>query len=533
MKYCKHCGKEIQETAKFCNHCGKSLVDHMPSDKEKPVDANKENIATNAQTSSTETEDEPQEERVTPAQEKKAVPAKQKPKSKGLKFGLIGAAIIFILLIGTYFVGKSATSASKLLKNFEIAIEENDVETLSSMLTVNHKELELTDESIEAFIQLFESKPSELTYLMNHLKSQINTDYVSPVGMSPVDVIKDGKAFIFFDNYTFSLNPVYIKVATNYKDTNIIINGEVLATSDSDNFNEDVGPLIPGEYVVEAVLDTGVFHLQEEEKVQAMDPGFSQYVNLHLDGQDVSFNLSTNRYNDLKSIILHINGKETEYNIAKNDRVGPLLIDGSMNVSFEAELPWGTVRTNDLPIEDRYMDFNLGDSEEFKESIMDIIVSFNNQYLEAFTDANPDAMTVVTDQIVESIMEDIIHNIYVETEYEAIFHGVDFYTESFILKQDYDGNWTTTVDTITYFEEGFFEEGEKPKLEKIEEERRYELVYDKKSSEWIVYDLGYSGTMEKDKMKRYAEEEPLVYTSDWAKLAKEIEKELEEGLAKD
>lgn len=101
MKYCKHCGKEIQETAKFCNHCGKSLVDHMPSDKEKPVDANKENIATNAQTSSTETEDEPQEERVTPAQEKKAVPAKQKPKSKGLKFGLIGAAIIFILLIGT------------------------------------------------------------------------------------------------------------------------------------------------------------------------------------------------------------------------------------------------------------------------------------------------------------------------------------------------------------------------------------------------------------------------------------------------
>lgn len=322
-------------------------------------------------------------------------------------------------------------------------------------------------------------------------------------------------------------------MATNYKDTNIIINGEVLATSDSDNFNEDVGPLIPGEYVVEAVLDTGVFHLQEEEKVQAMDPGFSQYVNLHLDGQDVSFNLSTNRYNDLKSIILHINGKETEYNIAKNDRVGPLLIDGSMNVSFEAELPWGTVRTNDLPIEDRYMDFNLGDSEEFKESIMDIIVSFNNQYLEAFTDANPDAMTVATDQIVESIMEDIIHNIYVETEYEAIFHGVDFYTESFILKQDYDGNWTTTVDTITYFEEGFFEEGEKPKLEKIEEERRYELVYDKKSSEWIVYDLGYSGTMEKDKMKRYAEEEPLVYTSDWAKLAKEIEKELEEGLAKD
>src|SRR5690625_5241368 len=244
-----------------------------------------------------------------------------------------------------------------------------------------------------------------------------------------------------------------------------------------------------------------------------MDPGFSQYVNLHLDGQDVSFNLSTNRYNDLKSIILYINGKETEYNIAKNDRVGPLLIDGSMNVSFEAELPWGTVRTNDVPIEDRYLDFNLGDSEEFKEEMMDIIVSLNNQYLEAFTGADHYSITVTSTQIVESIIDDVIHNIYAEVEYEGIFHGGDFYTESFILKQDYDGVWNVTVDTITYIEEGFFEADEKPSLEKTEEEMRYELAYDQNEGEWYVYDIGYPSTMEEDKMERYTEEDPTVHTS--------------------
>jgi len=506
MKNCQYCDKEVQENAKFCNHCGKRLADEPTVE---------------------QTESEPVIEEKS-QHEKKVVPAKKKPQSKGFKIGLIAAAAIIILLIGTYYVGKSNTSVATLLKDFETAIEEKDTDTLSSILTVNHKDLELTDHSIEAFIQLYESKPSELNYLINNLKYQAEDGLGTLAGMFTVDLIKDGKAYLFFDNYKLAINPVYIKVATNYKDTEIIINEEVLATSDSDNFNEDVGPLIPGEYTVEAVLDTGVFHLSAEQKVQAMEPGFSQYVDLYLDGKDVSFNLSTNRYNDLKSIKLFINGKETEYNIAKTERVGPLLTDGSMNVSFEAELPWGTVRTNEVPIEESYMDFNLGDSDEFKAAMMDLIVSFNNQYLETFTDANPDAMTVSTPQVIESIMDDILHNIYVETEYEAIFHGVDFYTESFILKQDYDGIWTTTVDTITYFEEGFFADGEKPELEKIEEEMRYEIAYDPQSSEWVVFNVDYPGIMEEDKMDRYTEEDPTVYTSDWATLAKELEEELED-----
>src|SRR5690625_4882472 len=182
MKHCKHCGEEVQESAKFCNHCGKNLEDDPQSVKEQTTDADIDKNATVDQANSTEKE-EPKEESITPTPEKEVTPTKKKKNSKGLKFGLIAGAVMFILLIGTYFVGKSITSPSKLLKNFETAIEEKDVETLSCMLKVNHKELEVTDEFIEAFIQLYESKPSELTYLMNYLKSQVNTDYVPPVGM--------------------------------------------------------------------------------------------------------------------------------------------------------------------------------------------------------------------------------------------------------------------------------------------------------------------------------------------------------------
>lgn len=528
MKKCQHCDQEVLENAKFCNHCGKNLVDEPGEEQVNPTTEETEELPIDSQSTPTETVNKVAEDHK-PEQVKSVTPVKKnKSQSKGLKIGLIAAAAIIILLLGTYFVGKSNSSVGTLLKDFETAIEEKDTDALSSILTVNHKDLELTDESIEAFIQLYESKPSELNYLINNLKSQAGNEFGGLSGIFTIDLIKDGKAYLFFDNYKLAVNPVYINVATNYKDTDIIINGEVLATSDSENFNEDVGPLIPGEYTVEAVLDTGVFHLKEETKVQAMDPGYSQYVDLYLDGKDVSFNLTTNRYTDLKSIKLFINGKETDYNIAKTDRVGPLLIDGTMNASFEADLPWGTVWTNDMPIDERYMDINLGDSDEFKKSLMELIVTFNNEYLEAFTDANPDAMTTATPILIESVMDDVLHNIYMEVEYEGLFHGVDFYNESFVLKQDYDGLWKVAVDTITYFEEGFFEAGDKATLKKTEEEIRYELAYDPQSSQWLIFNMDYPGIMEEDKMERYTESDPAVYTSNWGSLAEEIEKELEQ-----
>jgi uncharacterized membrane protein YvbJ len=533
MKNCQFCDKEVQEDIKFCNHCGKSLVAEPPGEQvDSSVERNgnvvdsESDPAKTASISGVEGESKQEQVKTTTPPKSKVT----KPQPKGLKIALIAAAAIIILLIGTYYVGKSSTSVTKLINDFETAIEEKDTDKLADILVVNHKDLELTKESLEAFIQLYDSKPSELTFLLGNLKTQASSDYGALSGMFSVDLIKDGKAFLFFDNYKLSVNPVYIKVATNYKDTDIIVNGEVLATSDTEDFDQDVGPLIPGEYAVEAVLDTGVFHLKEVKKVQAMDPGYAQYVDLYLDGKDVNFDLLTNGYDDLKSIKLFINGKETEYNIAKSDRVGPLLIDGSMNVSFEAELPWGEIRTNDIPIEERWMDFNLGDSDEFKQSIMDVIVQFNNEYLASFTAVDPSVFTTATPQVIESVFDDIAHNIFMEVEYEGMFHGVDFYNESFILKHDYDGLWKVSVDTITYMEEAFFEVGDKPALEKVEEELRYELVYDPQTTEWVVYSIDYPGTMEEDKMERYTESEPVVHTSDWSSITEEDVEKIEQDL---
>ena len=554
MRFCKFCGEQVQADVKFCNHCGGNLresVETAQSAEGEVNDANRENLEQAMQADKEEagrdseytvsnsevpSASESSREAAAPdleahSDDKESSPpassgasaSTQVKKKSNPKFTIMLTSIITVavLLIGGFLVGKSLTSVNHVLDEFEKAIQEKDTEKLSDILTVDHNELELSEESLKHFLQLFESQPSELTYLLNHLKEQ--AAYGSIITkMFPVDLIKDGKKFLFFDNYVLLVNPVYINVSTNYANTDIIINGEVLTTSDSEYFQGDVGPLIPGEYTVEAVHDAGFFHLSTEEKVIVNDPGFSRYVDLYLDGTDVSFDLFYHRYDSLKSVKLFINGKDTGWNLAENDRVGPLLTDGSLNASFEAELPWGTIRTNDIPINDSYIDFNLGNSDEFKQEMMDVIIKFNEEFVEAFATADMTKLTGASYYIVDLLIDEIIFYMFMELEYEGAFHGVDFYMDSFELSQNYDGLWNVSVDAIVYFEETLFERGDRPVPEQIEEELRYELVYDPQYKEWFVDDISLPGMMEEDKMERYKVDNPVVHTSNWAAIEEEI-----------
>lgn len=525
MKACPNCGEEVLESAKFCKHCGKDTTKEQTEKKEEPEQEEEQK------------EVEPKKEETVQQKEEKpkkkeAKAQKEKSKSKKPKIILFSSIAIILLLIGGYLFGSYQASPEQYIKDFEKAMKDKDTKTLASMLTADKKDVEINEKSLEGIVEYYDSHSSELTSLINNMKMQVDIGN-NLTKMHPFDIMKDGKKFLVFDNYSIIINTVNIKVNTNYKDTDIIVNGEVLATSDSDNFSKEVGPLLPGEYVVEAIHDTGIFHLEAEEKVQAMNPGFAEYVNLNLDGSDVMFDLHANRYNDLKSIKLYINGKDTEWNLAKENKVGPLLTDGSMNASFEAELPWGTVRTKDVPLDDRYPEFNLGNSEEFQEEIMEKIIQFNEEFVETFAKAEPENISTATDDVVQDIADNIVANLIAELEYEGAFHGVDFYTDSFILRQDYDKLWKVKVDTITYHEESFTEGDKKAKAEKVEEEIQYELVYDPQSKDWYVTQTDSADLMEEDKMERYKVSDPVVHKSDWKNVRKELEKEIEKEQKKD
>src|SRR5699024_818877 len=114
--------------------------------------------------------------------------------------------------------------------------------------------MEITDEGIEGFIALYEAKPSELKDLVRNLRREAKgRDALDPV--HPVNIEKDGKKWLIYDDYKLVISPVYFSVDTNYEGTKILVGDEEVITADSDYFDAEIGPFMPGEYTIRGVLD--------------------------------------------------------------------------------------------------------------------------------------------------------------------------------------------------------------------------------------------------------------------------------------
>src|SRR5699024_91448 len=277
------------ETASFCNHCGKNLAEESNDTDatNQTQEESQENVTEGAdsgqvseeteaketadqaqvdeETQSSETTEPVSEEQPDDTEKSEAAATvvetreekPEKPKKKGkMKYLVISAAVVVLLLVGGYAYGSYATSVNHLLDDFEEAVKEKDTKQLATLLTTEEKDLKITADSLEGFVEFFDSKPSELKSLMKHLNSQTK---------------KNSKKFFIFDDYKLILNPVYINVSVNYKDTDIIVNEDVIVTTDTENFDGEVGPLIPGEYDVKADYDTGLFHITDEQYVRTVD----------------------------------------------------------------------------------------------------------------------------------------------------------------------------------------------------------------------------------------------------------------------
>lgn len=333
MKNCPFCKEEISEDARFCNHCGKSIedsADHVPNEQEEELnnreEGSKESVTPTpvgeGQSDDQETEQPTDEEEVPVAStapvenepvQQATNTAQPKPKGKNrnkLYISLI--AIIAVLGIGLYMVGDSLTSEDNIIDNFQKAVEDGDVKELKSLVESGDSKMKITDEGIEGFIALYEAKPSELKDLVRNLRREAKgQDTLYPI--HPVNIEKDGKKWLIYDNYKLVISPVYFNVQTNYEGTTIYVGDEDVITADADYFDAEIGPFMPGEHTIRGVLDNGFSNLDVEETVTHSDPESSKWVDLDIDASTVYFSFDDYGYYDLNEIRLYINGNETDW----------------------------------------------------------------------------------------------------------------------------------------------------------------------------------------------------------------------------
>lgn len=501
MKFCRNCGKELAEDIKFCKHCGQATT-KTEATKQVPEEA--KHTDTNSV----------QQESSSPQQVTKE-PVKLSKKSK-LLMSVIGALIV-LLFIG-YKVGDSITSYEKIVDNFEEAMIDKDAKKVAKMLVADTKNLKVDKDTVTGFIDYYTNNPSEMNGLFSHLKEQgmaykHNPNYDDSDLYYTVNLVKDGKTFIF-DKYQIKVSPVYFNVYTNYKDSEITINGDVVGTADSNEYSKEFGPYLPGTYTFGSTYKSDFVELKTEEDHSNIDSDYTKEVSLYIDGEEVYFDIPNK--SGFESLKLYVNDEDTGINLLEEDSIGPVLTDGSMEVAYEAEFPWGKVKTDNIPMDDYYMDVKFSADDELKKTIQEAIVKYNQEYLEVITTADAKKFTVADKEVVEDIIDDVEYRKDYDYFYKGKFMGVDFDNESFSISySDYSENWQVSVDVITIFEEDkYYSPYREAELEVEEHEEEYILSYDKENEQWLVSSIGY-GYVEGNDMIEHREKDPKTYTSEW------------------
>src|SRR5699024_556278 len=128
--------------------------------------------------------------------------------------------------------------------------------------------------------------------------------------------------------------------------TDILIDDEKIATADTDDIAEELGPFLPGEYTFEAELKTGIMDLSTEEEREHFNPNEPGQVDLFMEGEEITINAPYEGM--LDEVKMFIDGEDTGHDVIEDNEFGPVTLDGSMTISFEAEFPWGTMQTEEI-----------------------------------------------------------------------------------------------------------------------------------------------------------------------------------------
>ncbi len=252
MIFCKECGTKLKEGALFCPNCGQKVAGPATVSSSKEV------------SSATE---------VTPTPAPTQTPQVKLSKKQKVVFGIIGCMIL--LLFGSYKLGESLTDKNRLVHQFSEALIEGDVDKLVSLISVEDRRLVVDENSVNSLLAYIERNPSFYNEIKRSLEYQSNylDEYEEYNGSDLFTLKKTGKTLGLFDSYSIYVLPFYVTLETNYENTSISINGEVITVTDEEFVVFEHGPILPGLYKIGATHQADFATLEVTQEVELIHPG--------------------------------------------------------------------------------------------------------------------------------------------------------------------------------------------------------------------------------------------------------------------
>ena len=208
--------------------------------------------------------------------------------------------ILFALLFGSlYYIKSSFWNKDALVEEVVSSLEDKDARQLSRVLTSSNEDLVINEQNTKILMDYLQKNPEYTQSLLTVLheqsryydKGESTTNGKSRSRIEGFLTLKKQTNSWLPDSYSIEIDPVYLTIHTNSKHATLLVNGEQVVKSNEAVYKKKIGPLLPGEYKVEANLETKDQNINEEKHVTLWNSDEEIKLNLNSDeiGLESSF----------------------------------------------------------------------------------------------------------------------------------------------------------------------------------------------------------------------------------------------------
>ena len=338
MKYCKKCGNEIQPGQEFCTNCGEMVE------------------------SSTLSQDIETKQR---SQNKQPTFLNKK------RFWIL--AIIIVILLAALFTGykiyDSKNHPSKIVQEFEKAIDQEDSKKVVQLLNSGQDEIEVKENDVKMLFNYYEAHPDIYADTIQILREEAvaleDNDMMVTKKKKNVflNLVETENKWLLFNQYGLSFKPVYFKITVNQPEVSVTLNDQKQVAIKKDE-KKTLGPLLPIEHEIIGTYKGKYGSATVKESIVPSDYDEKTItVELDVTGNEVS--LSSN-YEDA---IVFINGESTEKTVNDLSTFGPVLTDGTVKIHAEVTQEGHKLKSKEVAVteEDQSIRLYIDDSIIEKE----------------------------------------------------------------------------------------------------------------------------------------------------------------------
>lgn len=183
-------------------------------------------------------------------------------------------SVVLIMMIAFFIVLNQLSKPENLVRQFEIAIEENNPSKLKNIIIPDKPEAVVNEQSTTALLNYLKSNHHSYQVIKDGLQKQIEKKDFAKTNQQ-LSLIRDGKKWGLFNNYKLFVKTASIKVSGQYEEDSVYL---TVDKSELPSVEGDYGPVLPGTYPITLTVENDIGKLTETKDVDVWGNDVITYI---------------------------------------------------------------------------------------------------------------------------------------------------------------------------------------------------------------------------------------------------------------